>query len=234
MTGWVVIWVLGVVAVLGALANHRYHWAAGWWYSQAHAAHVIEQTERDLEPIPAPEYGSMIWDEERALSPAGWLRGLDGVLSSTTTTGLPPADAEDYDPGLDEPWSWREQTAADLAPEALGQEVMPDEPAPSTEMQMLRVPTAAHVSPGPGDLSSLAPGPGQTPALVPDNKGGHDGKGEGRAFHGLNHADERLADTGDIMDAHLLADVQAFMRAKDADAVAHVARLRADLQAALA
>jgi hypothetical protein len=81
---------------------------------------------------------------------------------------------------------WREQTAADLSPAALGA-ACPDDP-------------------GPGVLPSLVP-PGPVPLPEPP----------------APPAPTRLADTGDIRDARLLAEVTSLIAAQDDDARAFIA-----------
>jgi len=81
--------VVAVILLAAATAwtarGGRYHWR--------HARHVIAQSAAELggaSPSPeAPPVGSMILAEERRVSPAGWLRGLDGVMSGVTATGPP-------------------------------------------------------------------------------------------------------------------------------------------------
>lgn len=139
---------------------------------------------------PAPVYGSMILAEER--------------------TVLLPA------PGpLEAPLDWREQTAADLSPEALDEEVMSSETASSPEVLMPGLPVAPHVSSGPGGLSSLTPGP--------DSDGGGSRWDHGPELHvqgGSNPPlppSRLLRTTGEIMRADLLADVCADIARRDAE-----------------
>ena len=203
--------VLGVLAVVAVFANHRYHWVAGWRYDWARAKHLVHEVERANGPDQG-FYGSMNLADE----------------PFTLLAAYPPPD-EWMDAGMTGP-DWREQTAAALSPGAL-EEVMPhaDLAAP--------VDPRPHVSPGPGGLSSLTPGPG--PGHI------HNGScSDDRCWNGGpgRRADlERLADTGDIASARLLAEVQAELRAMDDDCaayrsalVAECARVRVDLAAALA
>jgi hypothetical protein len=91
---------------------------------------------------------------------------------------------------------WLAQTRADLAPEALAA----NPPPVSSEL--------ADDS-GPGETPSVDPGPDQHV---------HDGSctdDRCSVLGPLTKAQERLADSGDIMDANLAADVAAYQRAQD-------------------
>ena len=107
MTGWLVIGVLGVVAVLAVALV-----APDWVYHWRHAAHVIEVTE--AEPVAAPEYGSMILAEEKRYDryipgfypaavpledPGGWTDDLLGTLHEPGRRPRGMTEPLDLEPG---------------------------------------------------------------------------------------------------------------------------------------
>ncbi len=207
---------------------------------------------------PAPVYGSMILAEERELN--SW------PMHNSRFSALPVecycAEGGPCACGCHELPDWREQTAADLSPAALDlAEVMPDEPATSDELLLHSVPDRPHVSSGPGVSSLVPPGPAQErlrgPEQPHEKPAGTESAGSGHLTRfpeqantipkgprpgSLDHLAQgtRLADTGDIRDARLLAERIAELRARDDDvqafmsarAAAH-AQARHDLTAAL-
>jgi hypothetical protein len=102
------------VALCAVVAIGRGLWLA--WHP--YGAHEASQG-RPERVWPEPWAGSMVLDEERALSPAGYLRGLGAIMGQTPSTNLDREPDDPYDPDDDPPWTWREQTAAELDPDAL-------------------------------------------------------------------------------------------------------------------
>jgi hypothetical protein len=204
----------------------------GWRYDWAHAKHLVSEVVVE-EPPDQGVYGSMILAEEIAA------RGREIGIGAAVL----------------------ERTRAELAPEALAEEVMPADPrwpAPGPGQE------GPPISSGPGVCppNDDAPGPDPSGCAVPsspksasaaldnENQGSghlasHGGDVQGwdvevRAFESSpaaradltgslspHHEDDpgrlargwpgltRLADTGDIMDAALAADVAAYQRAQD-------------------
>jgi hypothetical protein len=106
---------LAVCAVIGLVRLAR-----AWQREPAHACPGPEAAE----PWPPPVFGSMDLEADREywksagqpLTPGGYLRGLDAIMGQTATTNLNREPDDPYDPADDPPWTWREQTAADLDP----------------------------------------------------------------------------------------------------------------------
>lgn len=204
MPAWFYVLAVAAVAFVAWFAFAR-RWAHALWYSWTRARHLAGLTQTEVIPgaeyLPyAPVSGRPPWPvtgdwreqtaaelSPEALNPAGFLRGLDRVLGSVTTTSPPPADPEDYDPEADVPFRWL------AAP--------PDDP-------------------GPGDSSSASPGPDQVLTV----------NWEAVAEVQRQWDEARLADTGEIRDAHLLAEVAAELRAQDDDARAYCSALERDRQ----
>lgn len=222
MTGWIVVWALGVLAVLGTAASRHYHWVSGWRYDWTRARHILDETAGSVPP--GEEWGSMIYAED----PHG-----EEIVARVARYG----DIAGPPDGL----TWREQTMTDLAPESLLDETgvlcagcagfdhcdgiegaclctcgWPEDWAEADD------------DPGPeGGLVSSSPPPGPDQRLCGPEQP-HE-KPAGTESAGSGHLPPtRLADTGEIRDAHLLADVTAELRAQDDDTAAYLSRLRSD------
>ena len=242
---WALAWVLIVVfaAAAGWGLAIAVAWLArlvrAWWYALVRAKHLLTDTVEEFLPD-RDFYGSAILEEERH-----WLAGepvplpqLDHYLPAD------PVPCEDLqsDARIEQGPDWRKQTATDLSPEALAQDrawhemELGDELQGGEEVMPLGAVdeadrgSAGHVSSGPGGVSSLAPGPELPGEARPDFKVGSLPR----------EPAERLADTGDIRDARLLADAEAFMRWQDewtaadiAERASWCARVHLDLTAAL-
>lgn len=191
------IWVTAFTAVAFVLfAAFGRGWWHSLWYSWRHAAHVIGVTE--AEPVPAPEYGPVILAGERALY---W-----------------PAPTR-WEAAREDGRGWLEQTEAALSPEALDSDVQPD---PYLDAIMAEYePEFDPDDSGPGVLPSLPPGPDperlRGPGQPHEKPAGTESAGPGLT---------RLADTADVLDARLLAEVTAMLRAQDDDAALYLSRLR--------
>ncbi len=179
------------------------------------------------EPEPAPEYGSMCLDAER-----DWYADHDWFPEGP----IPQPD-------------WREQTAADLSPAVLDGFEVADQVDQATADRLHfgdDLPCwcgSTHDDSGPGVSSLVPPGPVQdfpeATGPLPVSAGIAEGALQVAPAIPLRE-ETRLADTGDIRDARLLAeriaelrarddDVQAFMSAREAE----FAQARHDLAKAL-
>jgi hypothetical protein len=190
-------WVIALTGIGGLLAL-----AAGRvaWYEARHwrqAKHLL--TEVEAAPEPGRDfYGSMGRADEEAWGGRG-----------------PSASYEEWLAEGQEP-DWLAQTRADLAPEALNE----DGRFVADWTTGAYVPLPPDSGPGVCPPNDDAPGPDPTGSAAgqPDKN-----VGEGTGLVGFPLAPlpcvaaepSRLADTGDIMDAALAADVAAYQRAQD-------------------
>jgi hypothetical protein len=238
MPSWV--WVVAAAAVGFVLwVAFARRWVHAWVYSWRQAAHAYAEVAAEFPVVDGPEliaglrlgerYGSMILAEER---------GLRAVQASTTFLPAPLH----HEPG------WRERTMAELAPEALSEEVArAEEDAPEGSYFLAELDDS-----GLGGSSSLAP-PGPAQASHGGDDQGWDvpvcatdsGPAPGADLTGSlspHHPEEdpgpvahagpgltRLADTGDIRDAALLATVTAELHRQDDDTAEYLSRLRSEL-----
>lgn len=236
------VWITALAAVVFVV---WFGWARRWWrslrYSWTRARHLVDLGE--TEAIPGAEWGSMIYDEDP--------RGPEIVARVAEFGDIagPPEGrmwAEIAEGWLPAPPDWREQTAADLSPEALDDAIEraceADRLAVALEMGWL-----APEDSGPGGPFSSAPGPDPAPT-----RGAAQGRAAGVRLESRPAAradltgslaprpseerpgpvsappdpGTRLADTGDVRDAHMLADVLAELRRQDDDTAAYLSRLR--------
>lgn len=202
---------LAVAAVAALLSVPAGRYAI---YERRHRRHQRHLAAVRIEPVRPgegdPRCGSMQLDDEMTL-----YGPPDGGSSCSFLPAAP---------------DWRDQTMAELSPEALAvhHDDFPQGPEAAASWGDCSGPGApSQVSaPGPAEMSESVPTAPRRAEPWPKDTGASGGWGWAlTGAHAPVSALERLADTGDIASARLLAEWDAELRAQDDDAAAFLARL---------